>query len=62
MGTALIGIFHGPKESIAEEGRAIITVMLLVGLTFLSVIALGQLGRWYSHKREAARRTARRPY
>ena len=50
------------EKSTSEEGRDIILVMLGVGLIFLSVIALGQLGRWYSHKREAARRTARRPY
>ena len=56
MGAAVIGIFHGPKESIAEEGRAIIIVMLLVGLTFLSVIALGQLGRWLAHRRRYGRR------
>jgi hypothetical protein len=56
MGAAVIGIFHGPKESIAEEGRAIITVMLLVGLTFMSVIALGQLTRWLAHRRRYGRR------
>ncbi len=56
LAAALIAIFHGPKESIAEEGRAIITVMLLVALTFLLVILLGQLSRWLSHRRHAARR------
>jgi hypothetical protein len=39
------------EKSTAEEGRDIILVMLVVGLVFLSVIALGQLGRWYSHRR-----------
>ena len=42
----------------AEEGRAVIISMLLVGLIFLSVIALGQLGRFLGHRR-AARRRAR---
>jgi hypothetical protein len=56
MGAAIIAIFHGPKESISEEGRAIITVMLLVGLTFLAVIALGQLARWVGHRRRYGRR------
>jgi hypothetical protein len=56
MSAAVIAIFHGPKESIAEEGRAIITVMLLVGLTFLSVIALGQFARWLGHRRRFGRR------
>lgn len=39
------------EKSIAQEGRDIILVMLLVGLIFLSVIALGQFGRWMSHRR-----------
>lgn len=39
------------EKSIAEEGRDIILSMLVVGLIFLSVIALGQLGRWLSHRR-----------
>ncbi len=39
------------EKSIAEEGRDIILVMLGVGLIFLGVIALGQLGRWMSHRR-----------
>jgi hypothetical protein len=56
MSAAVIAIFHGPKESIAEEGRAIITVMLLVALTFLSVIALGQFARWLAHRRRFGRR------
>ncbi|HET9544850.1 MAG TPA: hypothetical protein VFO88_04685 [Gaiellaceae bacterium] len=45
----------------AEEGARIIIGMLLVALTFLSVIALGQLARHLSHRRQA-RRTERRPY
>lgn len=39
------------EKSTAEEGRDIIIAMLVVGLVFLSVIALGQLGRWMSHRR-----------
>jgi hypothetical protein len=50
------------EKSIAEEGRDIITVMLVVGLVFLGVIVLGQLGRWYGHKRAAERRRRRRVY
>ena len=54
---ALVTAFlHGPKEGPAEEGLAIILVMLFVGLTFLTVILLGQLTRWLSHRRHAARR------
>ncbi len=48
-------------ESVAEEGRRIIIGMLLVGLTFLSVILLGQLSRHLSHRRKA-RRAQRRAY
>jgi hypothetical protein len=40
----------------AEEGRKVITAMLIVGLIFISVIALGQLSKWAGHRREARRR------
>lgn len=46
------------EKSPAEEGRDVIIAMLLVGLIFLSVIALGQLARYLGHRR-AARRSAR---
>jgi hypothetical protein len=36
--------------------------MLVVGLIFLSVIVVGQLGRWYGHKRAAERARRRRVY
>ena len=49
-------------ESVAEEGRRIIIAMLLVGLTFLAVIALGQLSRYLSHRRRARRAARRRVY
>jgi hypothetical protein len=39
----------------AEEGLKVITGMLIVGLVFLSVIALGQLSKWASHRRKARR-------
>lgn len=35
----------------AEEGKKIITWMLLVGLVFISVIALGETSRWLSRRR-----------
>ena len=41
------------EENVAEEGRRIIIGMLLVALTFLSVIALGQLARYLGHHRRA---------
>ena len=59
LAATLLAFLHGHKESIAEEGRAIITVMLFVGLTFLSVILLGQLARWVGGRRRASRRYTR---
>ena len=35
----------------AEEGLKVITAMLIVGLIFISVIALGELSRWARHRR-----------
>jgi hypothetical protein len=46
------------EKTPAEEGRDVIIAMLIVGLIFLGVIALGQLGRYLGHRR-AARRRAR---
>jgi hypothetical protein len=39
------------EKSTAEEGRDIIVAMLVVGLIFCSVIALGQFSRWLGHRR-----------
>jgi hypothetical protein len=39
------------EKSTAEEGRDIIIAMLVVGLVFVSVIALGELGRWAGRRR-----------
>ena len=35
----------------AEEGKKIILAMLIVGLVFVSVIAIGELSRWLRHRR-----------
>ena len=43
----------------AEEGKKVIVGMLITGLVFISVIALGQLSKWASHRRQARRP---RPY
>ena len=40
----------------AEEGKKVIFGMLVVGLIFIAVIALGQLSKWAGHRREARRR------
>lgn len=36
----------------ATEGKHVILGMLVVGLVFLAVIAVGQFGRWLSHRGE----------
>jgi hypothetical protein len=46
----------------AEEGKKVITWMLLVGLFFIAVIVFGEWGRWWLHKRRVRRRAARRAY
>ena len=43
------------RPSAAEEGRKVITAMLVVGLIFLAVIAVGQTSKWLSHRRHARR-------
>lgn len=35
----------------AEEGQKVITAMLVVGLIFISVIALGELTKYLFHRR-----------
>jgi heme/copper-type cytochrome/quinol oxidase subunit 2 len=39
----------------AEEGKNIILSMLVVGLIFLAVIALGELNSWRLHRKRARR-------
>jgi hypothetical protein len=38
-------------ETAAQEGKKVIFAMLIVGLVFISVIALGELTHWLRHKR-----------
>ena len=47
----LLPLLEAEIEDAATEGKKIITAMLIVGLVFVSVIALGQLGRWLTHRR-----------
>jgi len=46
----------------ATEGKHVILGMLIVGLIFCSVIALGQLTKWLGHRRAERRRAHRRAY
>lgn len=56
-----LAILLAAEKTPAQEGRDVILVMLLVGLTFLGVVLLGQLARYLGHKRKA-RRAQRRAY
>jgi heme/copper-type cytochrome/quinol oxidase subunit 2 len=38
----------------AEEGKHVITGMLIVGLIFIGVIALGETSKWLRHRRRRA--------
>ena len=42
-------------EDAATEGKKIITAMLITGLVFIAVIALGQTAKWFGHRRQAAK-------
>ena len=46
----------------ASEGTHVILGMLIVGLIFASVIALGQLAKWAGHRRADKRRARRQAY
>jgi hypothetical protein len=35
----------------ASEGKKVITAMLIVGLIFVGVIALGETSKWLRHRR-----------
>jgi hypothetical protein len=42
-------------ESAAAEGKKVITGMLIVGLVFVAVIALGETTHWLRHRRRVRR-------
>jgi heme/copper-type cytochrome/quinol oxidase subunit 2 len=43
-------------EDAAKEGKKVITAMLIVGLIFVAVIALGETTHWLRARRKARRR------
>ena len=55
IGAAMDALFAllpiAEKKPIDQEGLDVITSMLVVGCIFLAVIAVGQLGRWLSHRK-----------
>ncbi len=61
MSALVTAVLLAAEKTPDEEGFDIIMVMLAVGLIFVAVVALGQLGRYMGHKR-AARRAQRRAY
>jgi hypothetical protein len=44
-------MFSVLAETAAQEGKKVILSMLVVGLVFVSVIALGELSHWLRHRR-----------
>ena len=58
---AAMGQGFGFLASAADEGRNIILSMLVVGLIFLVVIALGDINDWFARRRHH-RRARRRVY
>ncbi|HEY8193366.1 MAG TPA: hypothetical protein VIF36_05515 [Gaiellaceae bacterium] len=59
LAVTLLSLFAAAAEperpSAAEEGKKVITGMLIVGLIFIGVIVLGQSSKWISHRRQARR-------
>ena len=52
-------MLHVLAETAAQEGKKTILSMLVVGLVFLSVIAIGELTKWAGHRRAERKRRAR---
>jgi hypothetical protein len=48
---APLGTLLPLAKTAAEEGKSVITAMLIVGLIFLGVIVLGELSRYLRHRR-----------
>jgi hypothetical protein len=53
--TAMVLLAQEVQVDPAEEGKKVITGMLITGLIFIAVIAVGQLADWAGHRRRARR-------
>ena len=47
----ILPLFAEAAHDAAEEGQKVITAMLVVGLIFVGVIALGELTEYLFHRR-----------
>jgi hypothetical protein len=49
----MLAVLHAlvAAEDAATEGKKVLTGMLIVGLIFISVIAIGQTLHWARHRR-----------
>jgi hypothetical protein len=46
----MAGLFALLASDVAKEGKNIVLSMLVVGLVFIGVIAVGQAIRWLTHR------------
>ncbi len=49
---AILPLFEAAPDA-AEEGLKVITAMLIVGLVFIGVIAVGELSHYVIHRRRS---------
>jgi heme/copper-type cytochrome/quinol oxidase subunit 2 len=48
---SLLALLPLAAEDAATEGKKVITAMLIVGLIFIAVIALGETTHWLRHRK-----------
>ena len=53
MWVSIAAVIPLAVKTAAQEGKEVITAMLVVGLIFVGVIALGQLTHWLRHRRRS---------
>jgi len=54
--SVLVALLPLAVEDAAKEGKKVITAMLIVGLIFVGVIAIGETTHWLRARRKARRR------